>query len=142
MVYASRCSAVVNSVSLIASDEMCAVVALKFEFVEFGTVQDFLIGVNAYFSAPGIRPFVPLDQYKGFLMHMTPLASFQDDASILVFITKSTLQPGIVEFDLATKTYVKVDSVARPDKLYFVIVEPQLSTLADQALDAYHALKP
>ncbi|MEM3670741.1 MAG: hypothetical protein QW767_03240 [Thermoprotei archaeon] len=110
---------------------------MKFEFVEFGSLTDFLVGVNAYFSAPGIRPFVPLDLYKGYLMHMAPLASLQDDTVTLVFITKTVVQPGVVEFDPATKSHSKVDAISRPDKLYFVVIEPKLSTIADQALEAY-----
>jgi hypothetical protein len=114
---------------------------MKFEFVEFTSVSDFLLGVNAYFSAPGLRPFVPLDQYKGFLIHMTSLGNLQDELVMLVFIAKATLPQGTIEFDLITKQYSKVDSITRPDKLYFVITEPAFSTLAERAIDAFVSLK-
>lgn len=113
---------------------------VHFEFVEFASVTDFLIGINAYFSAPGIRPFIPIDRYRGFLMHIAPLTS-SDEPIVLVFLTNATLPVGVIEFDATTKQYTKVESISRPDKLYFVVVEPKFSTIAEEAIKSFEELK-
>jgi hypothetical protein len=110
--------------------------SLRFEYVEFKGTVEFLIGVNAYFSAPGIRPYIPVDQYGGYLMHMTPITGGEEPV-ILVFIAKGSLPAGIVEFDLGTKSYTKVESITRPDKLYFVTIEPSYSSIAELAIREY-----
>ncbi|PSN96494.1 hypothetical protein B9Q04_09460 [Candidatus Marsarchaeota G2 archaeon BE_D] len=114
---------------------------LRFEFVEFSSAVDFLMGVHAYFSAPGIRPYVPVDQYRGYLLHISAIGDNQDELVVLVFISKSTLPSGIVEFDITTKQFAKVEAFSRPDKIYFLVIEPAYSTLANQAIQAYEAQK-
>ena len=48
--------------------------------------------------------------------------------------TKGTLENGILEFDVNTKTYKKVESIERSDKTYFVIMSPKRNTIADAAI--------
>lgn len=114
---------------------------MKFEFVEFTSPVDFLLGVYAYFSAPGIRPYVPIDQYRGYLLYMSAIGGFDEEPVILVLISKNTLPPGIVEFDLTTKQFSKVEAASRPDKIYFLVVQPAYSTIANKAIEAYESLK-
>ncbi|MEM3656408.1 MAG: hypothetical protein QXP58_07840 [Thermoprotei archaeon] len=114
---------------------------MRFEFVEFSSATDFLMGVHAYFSAPGLRPYVPVDQYRGYLLHMSALGENQNEFVFLVFISKNTLPNGIIEFDITTKQFTKVEAFSRPDKIYFLVVEPAHSTLANQAIQAYEAQK-
>jgi hypothetical protein len=48
--------------------------------------------------------------------------------------TKGKLDTGLVEFDLSTKKYRPVNAVERADKNYFIVLTPQLATLADEAI--------
>jgi hypothetical protein len=48
--------------------------------------------------------------------------------------TKGSLENGIYEFDVNTKSYKKVDSIERADKNYFVSLTPKRNTLVDEAL--------
>ncbi len=114
---------------------------MKFEFVEFTQTVDFLMGVHAYFSAPGIRPYVPIDKYKGYLLHISVVGGFHDDILALVLISKSSLPNGIIEFDVTTRQFTKVEAFSRPDKVYFLVIEPGYSSVAEQAIEAYEALR-
>ena len=49
--------------------------------------------------------------------------------------TKGTLENGILEFDMATKTYKKVVSIESSDKTYFIIMSPKRNTIADAAIE-------
>jgi hypothetical protein len=52
----------------------------------------------------------------------------------MMIYTKGTLEPGLVEFDVSTKKYRAVNAVERADKNYFIILTPQVATLADEAI--------
>jgi hypothetical protein len=52
----------------------------------------------------------------------------------MMIYTKGTLEPGLVEFDISTKKYRAVNAVERADKNYFIILTPQVATLADEAI--------
>ena len=45
-----------------------------------------------------------------------------------------SLEPGIYEFDVASKSYKKVESVERADKVYFISITPKRNTIADIAI--------
>jgi len=49
--------------------------------------------------------------------------------------TKGTLENGILEFDVNTKSYKKVESIERSDKTYFVIMSPKRNTIAEAAIE-------
>ena len=49
--------------------------------------------------------------------------------------TKGELENGILEFDVNTKSYKKVESIERSDKTYFVIMTPKRNTIADVAIE-------
>jgi hypothetical protein len=112
---------------------------MRFEFVVFKSVVDLLSSVNAYFSAPGIRPFFALDSYRGYIMHLTALGTDRDEIVMLAFVTKGSIPAGIIEYDLVAKKFAQVENISRPDKLYFAVVEPQSSTVGDQVVAAYES---
>ncbi len=45
-----------------------------------------------------------------------------------------SLEQGIYEFDVTSKSYKKVESIERADKVYFVSITPKRNTIADAAL--------
>jgi len=49
--------------------------------------------------------------------------------------TKGTLEKGIMEFDVHTNSYKKVESIDRSDKTYIVIMTPQRNTRVDAAIE-------
>jgi len=49
--------------------------------------------------------------------------------------TKGTLENQILEFDVNTKSYKKVESIERSDKTYFVIMTPKRNTIVDAAIE-------
>ena len=48
--------------------------------------------------------------------------------------TKGSLENGILEFDVPTKRYKKVESIERTDKTYFIVLSPKRNTIADAAI--------
>ena len=48
--------------------------------------------------------------------------------------SKGSLEPGIYEFDVSSKSYKKVEGIERADKVYFVSLTPKRNTIADEAL--------
>ena len=49
--------------------------------------------------------------------------------------TKGSLDGKILEFDVSTNSYRKVDSIERADKTYFIVLTPKRNTIADSAID-------
>jgi hypothetical protein len=47
---------------------------------------------------------------------------------------KGSLEPGIYEFDVSSKSFKKVESVERADKVYFICITPKRNTIADTAI--------
>jgi hypothetical protein len=45
-----------------------------------------------------------------------------------------SLEPGIYEFDVPSKSYKKVESIERADKVYFISITPKRNTIADIAI--------
>jgi hypothetical protein len=48
---------------------------------------------------------------------------------------KGSLESGIYEFDVASKSFKKVESVERADKIYFISITPKRNTIADIAIE-------
>jgi hypothetical protein len=46
-----------------------------------------------------------------------------------------SLDPGIYEFDVSSKSYKKVEGIERADKVYFICLTPKRNTLADAAIN-------
>ncbi|MFB5647693.1 MAG: hypothetical protein ACE5RO_06110, partial [Candidatus Nitrosomaritimum yanchengensis] len=53
----------------------------------------------------------------------------------LMIYAKDNLDPGIYEFDVSSKSFKKVDSIERADKIYFVSLTPKRNTIADAAIE-------
>lgn len=104
---------------------------MKFEFEEFSTIEDvFLYLVSV---APYMKQIMPISSYKGYIFSIVPLTPLSGDILMMLY-TKGTLEPGLVEFDISTKKYRTVNAVERADKNYFIILTPQVATLADEAI--------
>jgi hypothetical protein len=104
---------------------------MKFEFEEFSTIEDvFLYLVSV---APYMKQVMPISSYKGYIFSIVPLTPLSGDILMMIY-TKGKLDTGLVEFDLSTKKFRTVNAVERADKNYFIVLTPQLATLADEAI--------
>jgi len=104
---------------------------MKFEFEEFSTIEDvFLYLVSV---APYMKQIMPFSSYKGYVFSIIPLSPLGGDLLMMVY-TKGFLDPGMIEFDVASKKYKSVSSLERADKNYFIILRPKTATVADQAI--------
>ena len=104
---------------------------MKFEFEEFATVEDvfmYLVSV-----APYMKQVMPVSSYKGYIFSLVPLTPLSGDILMMIY-TKGKLDSGLVEFDISTKKYRPVTAVERADKNYFVILTPNVATLAEEAI--------
>lgn len=100
------------------------------EYEEFDTIEDFFMYITS--SVSPMKNTLPISSYKGYLMSFVPLGHGVD--SFLVVYAKGVIDPGLYEFDLASREYRPVDRAERADKFYFVILTPKRNTLADAAL--------
>jgi hypothetical protein len=104
---------------------------MKFEFEEFSTIEDvFLYLVSV---APYMKQVMPISSYKGYVFSIVPLTPLSGDILMMIY-TKGRLETGLIEFDISTKKYRTVNSVERADKNYFIVLTPQIATLADEAI--------
>ena len=79
------------------------------EYEEFEKVEDIFMYMASV--APPMKNTMPINSYKGYV-----------DGKIL-------------EFDINTTSYKKVDSIERADKTYFIVLTPKRNTIADVALE-------
>jgi hypothetical protein len=105
---------------------------MKFEFEEFSNVEDVFLYLVSI--APPMKQVLPVSSYKGYVFSVVPLTPLSGDVLMMVY-TKSTLDPGMVEFDISTKKYKNVSAVERADKNYFIVLTPRRATLADSAIE-------
>ena len=103
---------------------------MKVEFEEFDDVEDVFMFL-ATVAAP-LKNTMPINSYEGYTMSFIPLS--QHNERYLMVYAKTTLEPGIYEFDISSKTYHSVQTVERADKVYFVVLTPKRNTLADKAI--------
>ena len=66
-------------------------------------------------------------------MSFIPLSPSTGETYLMLYASGS-LEPGIYEFDVALKSYKKVESVERADKVYFISITPKRNTIADIAI--------
>jgi hypothetical protein len=83
--------------------------------------------------ASPMKNILPINSYKGYICSIIPLSHSDTDTYLMVY-TKGTLENQILEFDVNTKAYKKVESIERSDKTYFVIMSPKRNTIADAAI--------
>ncbi|MFM9876141.1 MAG: hypothetical protein ACKVN8_07210 [Nitrosarchaeum sp.] len=100
------------------------------EYEEFDTVNDLFLYMAS--AAPPMKNTMPINSYKGYVMAFIPLSSSTD--TYLMIYAKGTLESGIYEFDVNSKSFKKVDTIERADKNYFVSLTPKRNTIADEAI--------
>ena len=104
---------------------------MKFEYEEFATVEDvFLYMVSV---APYMKQVLPISSYKGYIFSIVPLTPLTGEILMMIY-TKGKIEPGLVEFDVSTKKFKPVNVVERADRNYFIVLTPNVATLADEAI--------
>jgi len=104
---------------------------MHIEYEEFETIEDFFMYLAS--AAPPMKNTMPINSYKEYVMSFIPLSPSTGETYLMLY-AKGELEPGIYEFDVASKSYKKVESVERADKVYFISLTPKRNTLADTAL--------
>lgn len=105
---------------------------MHIEYEEFDTIEDIFMYMAS--AAPPMKNTMPINSYKGYVMSFIPLSPSTGDAYLMIYAGGS-LEPGIYEFDVSLKSYKKVESVERADKVYFVSLTPKRNTIADTAIE-------
>ncbi len=105
---------------------------MHIEYEEFDTVEDFFMYMAS--AAPPMKNTMPINSYKGYICSIIPLSHSETGTYLMIF-TKGTLENGILEFDINTKTYKKVESIERADKTYFIVMSPKRNTIVDAAIE-------
>ena len=77
---------------------------------------------------------MPINSYKEYVMSFIPLSPITGDTFLMLY-SKGSLESGIYEFDVTSKSYKKVESIERADKVYFISITPKRNTIADVAIE-------
>ena len=101
------------------------------EFEEFDSVEDVFLYMASI--ATPMKNVLPINSYKGYICSIIPLSN-TDGQTFLMVYAKGSLENGILEFDVNTKSYKKVESIERTDKTYFIVMTPKRNTIADAAI--------
>jgi len=101
------------------------------EYEEFDTIEDFFMYMAS--AAPPMKNTMPVNSYKGYVMSFIPLSPITGETFLMLY-SKGSLESGIYEFDVSSKSYKKVESIERADKVYFISITPKRNTIADIAL--------
>jgi len=104
---------------------------MNVEFEEFSSIEDLFQYMAAI--SPPMKNYLPINSYKGYICSIIPLS--QSSETYLMVYTKGSLEDGILEFDINTKSYKKVEQIERADKAYFIIMSPKRNTIADAAIE-------
>ena len=104
---------------------------LRIEYEEFETIEDIFMYMAS--AAPPMKNTMPINSYKDYVMSFIPLSPSTGDTYLMIY-SKGSLEPGIYEFDVSSKSYRKVEGIERADKVYFVSLTPKRNTIADEAL--------
>ena len=67
-------------------------------------------------------------------MAFIPLSPSTGETYLMLY-AKDSLESGIYEFDVSSKSYKKVEGIERADKVYFVSITPKRNTIADVAIE-------
>lgn len=105
---------------------------MHIEYEEFDTIEDFFMYMAA--AAPPMKNTMPINSYKEYVMSFIPLSSTTGDTFLMLY-SKGSLESGIYEFDVTSKSYKKVESIERADKVYFISITPKRNTIADVAIE-------
>ena len=105
---------------------------MHIEYEEFETIEEIFLYMSS--AAPPMKNTMPINSYKGYVMSFIPLSPMTGDVYLMIY-AKGSLDTGIYEFDINSKTYQKVESIERADKNYFVCLTPKRNTIADIAVE-------
>jgi len=106
---------------------------MQIEYEEFDTIEDFFMYMAS--AAPPMKNTMPVNSYKGYVMSFIPLSPATGETYLMLY-SKGSLEPGIYEFDVASKSYKKVKTIERADKVYFISLTPKRNTIADVAIES------
>ena len=106
---------------------------MKIEYEEFDTIEDFFMYMAS--AAPPMKNTMPVNSYKGYVMSFIPLSPATGEIYLMLY-SKGSLESGIYEFDVASKSYKKVETIERADKVYFISITPKRNTIADIAIES------
>ncbi|RNJ78226.1 MAG: hypothetical protein D9C04_07550 [Nitrosopumilus sp. B06] len=104
---------------------------MKIEYEEFNSIEDVFMYMAT--AAPPMKNTLPIHSYKGYVTAFVPLSQTAEDTYLMIY-AKGSIDPGIYEFDVASKSYKKVESIERADKIYFISLTPKRNTIADAAI--------
>ena len=104
---------------------------MNVEFEEFDSVEDIFLYMSSI--APPMKNYLPINSYKGYICSIIPLSQSGSETYLMIY-AKGSLENGILEFDINTKNYKKVESIERADKTYFIVLSPKRNTIADAAI--------
>jgi len=105
---------------------------LHIEYEEFDTIEDFFMYMAS--AAPPMKNTMPVNSYKGYVMSFIPLSPITGETFLMLY-SKGSLESGIYEFDVSSKSYKKVETIERADKVYFISITPKRNTIADVAIE-------
>ncbi len=105
---------------------------MHIEYEEFDTIEDFFMYMAS--AAPPMKNTMPVNSYKGYVMSFIPLSPATGETYLMLY-SKGSLESGIYEFDVASKSYKKVETIERADKVYFISITPKRNTIADIAIE-------
>ncbi len=106
---------------------------MHIEYEEFDTIEDFFMYMAS--AAPPMKNTMPVNSYKDYVMSFIPLSPSTGETYLMLY-AKGSLESGIYEFDVSTKSYKKVESIERADKVYFIAITPKRNTIADIAIES------
>ena len=101
---------------------------MHIEYEEFDSVEDIFMYMSSV--APPMKNTLPINSYKGYVFSFIPLSPSTGDVYLLIY-TKGKLDGRILEFDLNSHSYKKVDAIEN----YFIVLTPKRNTIADVALE-------
>ena len=105
---------------------------MNVEYEEFETIEDIFMFLAS--AAPPMKNTMPINSYKNYVMSFIPLSPSTGDTYLMIY-AKGSLDAGIYEFDVSSKSYKKVESIERADKVYFISLTPMRNTIADKAIE-------
>jgi len=105
---------------------------LHIEYEEFDTIEDFFMYMAS--AAPPMKNTMPVNSYKGYVMSFIPLSPTTGETFLMLY-SKGSLESGIYEFDVSSKSYKQVETIERADKVYFISITPKRNTIADVAIE-------
>ncbi len=105
---------------------------MHIEYEEFDSIEDFFMYMAS--AAPPMKNTMPVNSYKGYVMSFIPLSPSTGETYLMLY-SKGSLESGIYEFDVSSKSYKKVETIERADKVYFISITPKRNTIADVAIE-------